>query len=133
MKSTNPWHNRISTTVNRLRTATGQQRRRLPPQWILTSSKTVKRQGTKGGANWIRYRENVLYPHLYPFLKRVQAKYPGREVWLVEDNAPGRVGAANNDHIWELEMTPRGIYRCNWPPDSPDIDEIQPVWDDFED
>jgi hypothetical protein len=30
-------------------------------------------------------------------------------------------------------MDPLRIHRCKWPPNSPDINEIEPVWNEFKD
>lgn len=119
--------------VNGPRTATGRQPPQPPPQWVWTYSKTLNRESSKGGIDWVRYREQILYPQLYPFLKKIQEENPGREVWLVEDNAPKHVRATTNDTRWEEEMAPKGIYQCNWPSNSPDMNEIEPVWNDFKD
>ena len=55
---------------------------------------------------------------------------PEREIWLVEDNAPSHRRAANLDSL-SGELTEEWIFRCNWPPNSPDLNTIEAVWDDF--
>lgn len=95
--------------------------------------KKIERKETVGGIDWVRYCEKALYPKIYPFLHKIQSKNPGHEIWLVEDNAPGHVGAAHYDPRWCQEMAPLGINRCQWPPNSPDINEIESVWDDLKD
>lgn len=123
-------HNEV---VNGPRTATGRQRPRPPPQWIWKYDKTIKRQSTEGGIDWIRYREIVLYPLIYPFLRLIKMDNPNQEIWLVEDNAPPHSGSVNHDSRWIAEMDPLGIHRCNWPPNSPDLNKIEPLWDDYKD
>lgn len=118
--------------LNGPRTATGRQPPRPPPQWIRRKAKFEWRS-TAGGIDWVRYREQILYSRLYSFLHKFREEDPGREKWLVEDNATPHTGATNHDSRWVQEMEPLGIFRCNRPSNSPDINEIEPVCDDFKD
>ena len=47
-----------------------------------------------------------------------------REIWLVEDNAPSH-GRAANLGLLLGELTEEWIFRCNWPPNSPDPNTIE--------
>ena len=122
-------HNKI---VNGPRTAAGRQYPPPPPERVWKYRK-IERKGTAGGIDWLRYREYIFYPLLYPFLRQIKNDNPEKEVWLVEDNAPGHRGAITNDLRWAREMESSGIFRCHWPANSPDLNEIEIVWDSFQD
>lgn len=77
------------------------------------------------GIDWWLYREKVLLPLLYPYYEAIQAKYPGREMFLVEDNARLHTKAA---YVCERDREIRGIKKCPWPPNSPDLNPIELVW-----
>ena len=53
--------------VNSPQTAAGRQYPRPPPERVWKYRK-IKRKGTAGGIDWVRYCEYILYPLLYPFL-----------------------------------------------------------------
>ena len=67
---------------------------------------------------------------LYPWLMQLRRENPEREFWLVEDNAPSH-GRAASLGLLSAELTEERIFRCNWPPNSPDLNTIEAVWDDF--
>lgn len=63
-------------------------------------------------ADWVRYRESILYPRLIAYAIRVEKANPGKEVWIVKDNAPMNSGApsmisadANPTCEWGAGMT----------------------------
>jgi transposase len=75
----------------------------------------------KGGINWYRYQEVILKPLLLPFAKECLKKRPGTLVQ--EDGAPSHSSRYQQEvfDIWE-------ISRLLWPPNSPDLNMIEPCW-----
>ena len=71
-----------------------------------------------------------MYPLLYPFLLQIRNENPSSEIWLVEDNAGAHTAAAKNDPL-SADLAEERIFRCDWPPNSLDLNMIEPIWDDF--
>ena len=78
------------------------------------------------GIDWFLYRERILLPLLYPLCEAVMRKYPDRAVYLVEDNAGLHAKAA---WVCEMDRQRRGIKKAPHPPNSPDLNQIEPLWD----
>jgi len=83
-----------------------------------------------GGMDWFLYTKHVLQERVYyPFIERIQAE-TGRQCWLVEDKAGNHTAAVRMDQ----EAQVRGIRRIPfWPPNSPDLNEIEPCWNYLKD
>ena len=47
----------------------GRPRRRRLPQWEFKYEKETRGDRSKAGIDWIRYRQTILYPLLYPWAK----------------------------------------------------------------
>ena len=75
----------------------------------------------KGGINQCRYQEVILKPLLLPFAKECLKKRPSTLVQ--EDGAPSHSSRYQQEvfDIWE-------ILRLLWPPNSPDLNMIEPCW-----
>lgn len=86
----------------------------------------VTRDEGKGGIDWFRYRKEVLMPKLYSYYKAIQQKHPDREVWLVEDNAGGHKKASD---IMAKYREEHNISKAPHPPNSPDLNMIEGLWD----
>ncbi|RYP20116.1 hypothetical protein DL765_002958 [Monosporascus sp. GIB2] len=82
-----------------------------------------ERNAKKGGIDWIRYREEVLKPLYLPFLEGLRAKYPHLRFVAQEDNAPSHASRWCRQ-VWEKA----GVERLEWPPNSPDLNAIEPPW-----
>jgi hypothetical protein len=75
----------------------------------------------KGGINWYRYQEVILKPLLLPFAKECLCERPNTVVQ--EDGAPSHASLYQQEvfNVWE-------IARLLWPPNSPDLNVIEPCW-----
>jgi transposase len=75
----------------------------------------------KGVINWYRYQEVILKPLLLPFAKECLKERPGTIVQ--EDGAPSHSSRYQQEvfDLWE-------IARLLWPPNSPDLNMIEPCW-----
>ena len=75
----------------------------------------------RGGINWYRYQEVILKPLLLPFAKECLQDQPGTLVQ--EDRAPSYSSQYQYEvyNLWE-------ITRLLWPPNSPDLNMIEPCW-----
>ena len=80
----------------------------------------IFREG-KGGINWYRYQKVILEPLLLPFAKECLHERPSTLVQ--EDGAPSHASRYQQEvfDIWE-------ISRLLWPPNSPDLNMIEPCW-----
>ena len=75
----------------------------------------------KGGINWYRYQEVILKPLLLPFAKECLKERPGTLVQ--EDRAPSH-SSRYQQEVFDLQE----IMRLLWPPNSPDLNMIEPCW-----
>lgn len=119
----------IETYNNREREAgnrgmKGKKRKRVPKQEY--KFEPIVRKGKKGGIDGVAYRDKILLPLLYPFYEQIRDANPGKEVWLIEDNAPSQKKAAR---LCLKERESRGILKVEWPANSPDLHPIEDVWD----
>jgi hypothetical protein len=64
----------------------GYPRRNRRLEWEFKYEKEERGEKMSSGIDWLRYRETVLYPLLYPWAKEIHEQ-TGREVYIVEDNA----------------------------------------------
>lgn len=80
----------------------------------------------KGGIDWYLYREKILKELLYPYYEKVKKHHPDQEVFLVEDNAGGHSKAAN---LMEAFRKQHGILKAPHPPNSPDLNMMEGMWD----
>jgi len=86
-------------------------------------------RSTGWGMDWFLYREHVLQERLYPFIERIQHE-TGRQCWLVQDNAGNHTAAARMD----TEAQVHGVQCIPfWPPNSPDLNKIEPCWNYLKD
>jgi hypothetical protein len=109
------------------RTGRHKKHHRKPAQIFHTPEIKVQ---TKGGINWVSYREQVLHPLLYPWIRNVLqpqllSETGDNTVWLVEDNAPAHQAAQKVD---EDEREKLHIRTFNWPARSPDLNQIEQCW-----
>jgi hypothetical protein len=79
----------------------------------------------KGGINWYRYQDEVLKPHLLPFIKTYKEALPNprKDTVVIEDRASAHKSAyADELYIsWE-------VVKMFWPANSPDLNMIEPYW-----
>ena len=80
----------------------------------------LKRENAKGGIDWWLYRTEVLLQRLIPYYHTIQARHAG-EVYIIEDSV-GLHGKA-----WE-SLGEIGVRRAPWISNSPDLNQIEPMW-----
>jgi hypothetical protein len=75
----------------------------------------------KGGINWYRYQKTILECLLLPFAKECLKERP--DTIVQEDGAPSHSSRYQQEvfDIWE-------VSRLLWPPNSPDLNVIEPCW-----
>jgi transposase len=97
---------------------TVKKRGRKPPE-----ARIYKRNSQEGksGIDGYRHRENVLKPLLMPFIEEL--KKEGREVFVLEDNAPAHRSDFDN-HFFKLS----DVKKMLWPANSPDANAIEHAW-----
>ena len=121
---------RINEELAQKRTRNNRNWPKMTAERLFKPRRITRGDRSKGGIDWVRYRETILYPLLHPWLLKLRRENPTREIFLVEDNASAHNTAAEND-AFSLQLTALYIFRGNWPPNSPDLNRIEPTWDDF--
>lgn len=107
------------------------------PEWEFKEE--IGHRSAGEGFDWFIYRKHVLHQLAYPLIEKIQHER-GIRVWLVEDNAGCHTAATRID---AKDARRREIYTIPhrgpnqppplpsvpyWPANSPDINEIEPVW-----
>ena len=91
---------------------------RKPKQKHTNATGTIERGRKKKGIDWIRYRKECLKLYYLPFLKGLGPGYVAQQ-----DNAPSHSSQWNRTFLQE-----KGIDTDDWPPNSPDLSPIEPLW-----
>jgi hypothetical protein len=99
-------------------------RRSRLPQWEFKFEKEDRGDKMKGGIDWLRYRETILYPKLYPWAMEIH-EATGREVYIIEDNAPPHAKAKRLSVNRRVELA--CINVVDWPTQSPDLNKIERI------
>ncbi len=86
----------------------------------------IQRGQKNTSIDWFLYREKVLVSKLYDYYKKAQYKHPDVEVWLVEDNAGEHTKASD---VKEKYQKDHRILKAPHPPNSPDLNMIEELWD----
>ena len=79
----------------------------------------------KGGINWYRHQDEVLKPHLLPFVKTCKEALPNpcKDTVVIEDGASAHKSAYSDELYISWE-----VVRMLWPANSPDLNMIEPCW-----
>ena len=101
----------------------GRPRQKRRSEWEI-KAEVMRRGEGKGGVDWYRYCEEVQRVLLYPFAKQAKDQNSEKGVWIVEDNA-GPHGPASASTI--LERMEIRVKKTHWPPNSPDLNMIEPA------
>ena len=75
----------------------------------------------RGGIDWYRYQEQVIKPHLAPFIMKIIRTYG--HCYLVQDGAPAHNAWPQSEHL-----NIPGLTILPWPGNSPDLNQIEPCW-----
>jgi hypothetical protein len=91
------------------------------PTWKWGKATGKLERNSKGGIDWYRYNKEILEKKLFPFAKECMKDRPNTIVQ--EDNA------APHAHFYNRKMFDmHKIQRILWPPNSPDLNAIEPPW-----
>jgi hypothetical protein len=93
------------------------QGKRPPEARLYKSNCRINRDGVDG----YRHREKVLKPLLIPFVNSL--KQQGRNVVVLEDNAPAHISHFDNDCFKVSD-----VVKMLWPANSPDANAIEQAW-----
>ena len=78
--------------------------------------------------DWWYYSQVIMIPKLQPYYQAICNANPGREVWLIEDNAPPYVKA---NRLFADEKNRIGIRTIDWPSNSLDLHPIENTFFDL--
>jgi len=107
----------------RLRCERGSFRLKTPQQLWPWKDETREKK-----VDWWYYSQVILIPKLWPYYQAICDANPGREVWLIEDNAPPHTEA---NRLFADEKQRRGIRSIDWPSNSPDLHPIENTFFDL--
>lgn len=114
----------VNTNIARERSTRGNNRLQFKRPEQLFKEPRATRGSTKGGIDWIRYKRTILESLLWPFAQRI-ARETSKRVWIIEDNAPGHKKARL---FTKHQAKQQGIHAVDWSPNSPDLNQIEPLW-----
>ncbi|ORX97804.1 hypothetical protein BCR34DRAFT_160090 [Clohesyomyces aquaticus] len=103
----------------------GRPRRLCWPEWEFKIERAIRGEKGKGGIDWLRYRELILKPLLYPWADEI-ARTTGRIVYIIEDNASPHV-KAKRFSINERRRYNGRVRVVRWLPYSPNLNRIERV------
>lgn len=109
----------------------GYGRRQRRPEWEFKIERAERGEKGKGGIDWLRYRELILKPLLYPWAEEI-SRLTGRTVYVVEDNASPHKKAKRLGARARARHGGR-VQTVEWPPHSPDLNRIERCWDPIKD
>lgn len=90
-------------------------------KWSKRTGKLERRSKSAGGIDWYRYMKLILEKKLLPFALECKEDRPNTIVQ--EDNA-----TPHAYHYQQEVYNTWGVQRLLWPPNSPDLNAIEPPW-----
>jgi hypothetical protein len=109
----------LTTGMRRLRATRNNPGKK--PTWKWNKDNGKLERNSKGGIDWYRYHRVILEKKLIPFAKECQKDRP--KTIIQDDNASAH-RHWYHEHMFDIWK----VEKLLWPPNSPDLNAIEPPW-----